>query len=71
MEFSGETLSTTVLPARRAGTSLAVADENGEFQGMTAAITPIGSRRTMVQKATAGSEGSEIPSHASSAAALR
>jgi hypothetical protein len=31
MEFSGDTLSTTVLPASRAGTSLAVAAENGEF----------------------------------------
>ena len=47
-EFSGDTFSTTVLPASRAGTSFAVAAENGEFQGITAAMTPTGSRRTMV-----------------------
>ncbi len=47
-EFSGETFNTTVFPASRAGTSFAVAAENGEFQGITAATTPIGSRRTMV-----------------------
>ncbi len=70
-EFSGETFRTTVLPASRAGTSLAVAAENGEFHGMTAAFTPIGSRRTMVSKATDASEGSTTSSHPNSSAALR
>lgn len=70
-EFSGETFSTTVLPASRAGTSLAVAAENGEFQGMTAATTPIASRRTMVSKATDGWDGARTSSQPNSSAALR
>lgn len=70
-EFSGETLSTTVLPASRAGISFAVAAENGEFHGMTAATTPIASRRTMVSKATEGSDGATISSQPNSSAAWR
>jgi hypothetical protein len=44
-EFSGDTSNTTVSPASRAGTSFAVAAENGEFQGITAATTPIASTK--------------------------
>src|SRR5882757_4359662 len=47
-EFSGDALSTTVQPASSAGIILTRAAEYGEFHGMTAATTPIGSRRTTV-----------------------
>ena len=70
-EFSGDTSRTTVLPARSAGTILAVAAENGEFHGMTAAMTPMASRRTMVSKCTVRSEGSIVFSQSSASAALR
>lgn len=70
-EFSGEVFSTTVLPASSAGVSFAIAAEKGEFHGITAATTPIASRRTMVSYGAAGSEGSTISSQPNSSAALR
>lgn len=70
-EFSGETFSTTELPASRAGMIFEVADEKGEFQGITAATTPTASRRTTLRTGDAGSEGSSVSSQPNSSAALR
>lgn len=70
-EFSGETLSTTVLPASSAGMILASAAENGEFHGMTAATTPIASRRTTDRNGAAGSDGVSVSSQPKVSAALR
>ncbi len=53
-EFSGDTLRTTVFPASSAGMTLARAAENGEFHGMTAATTPMGSRRTTLRVGSRG-----------------
>lgn len=65
-EFSGDTLSTTELPARRAGMIFAVAEGNGEFQGITAATTPTASRRTTLRTGDAGSEGARVSSQPNS-----
>ena len=42
----GEGLSTTVLPASRAGASFHEASETGKFHGVMAATTPRGLRST-------------------------
>ncbi|CAM5322397.1 hypothetical protein SANTM175S_09194 [Streptomyces antimycoticus] len=70
-EFSGETLRTTELPATRAGMIFEVAEEKGEFHGMTAATTPIASRRTTLRTGEVGSEGWSVSSQANSSAAFR
>jgi hypothetical protein len=70
-EFSEDTLRITEFPVTRAGMILEVADEKGEFHGMTAATTPTASRRTTLRTGEAGSEGTRVSSHPNSSAAFR
>ncbi|MEA3219591.1 MAG: hypothetical protein OZX49_00682 [Immundisolibacter sp.] len=44
-DVNSDGLSTTVLPAARAGASFQVASMSGEFHGVMAAMTPSGSGR--------------------------
>lgn len=48
-----------------------VAEENGEFHGITAATTPTASRRTTLRTGDAGSEGTSVSSQPNSSAAFR
>jgi hypothetical protein len=70
-EFSGDTLRTTELPASRAGMIFVAAEEKGEFHGITAATTPIASRRTTLRTGEAGPEGTNASSQPNSSAAFR
>lgn len=48
-----------------------VAEEKGEFHGITAATTPIASRRTTLRTGDAGSEGTSVSSQPNCSAAFR